>query len=214
MQEAVTAYRERETSVKREMDRVLDLFERANEVLGPKEEIARRGYEGTTKLRTEDAFTGVDALLIMSGEVQRVMDEARELVFPRDPFGKLANLFSGARYARSLNHISGEPLSFRRRDGLPLVLEAMQAQGNGADVTAPANETDERAEFPELIRRTFEQVFSAFHDRCDFTAETLDVIENSLLVVSDKLNELQVEIDQLTVTEQELQQATEQRWIL
>ncbi|MEM8678784.1 MAG: hypothetical protein AAGF97_05430, partial [Planctomycetota bacterium] len=63
---------------------------------------------------------------------------------------------------------------------------------------------------PETIRRTFEQVFDAFHDRCDFTAETLDVIESSLLRVSDKLNELQTEIDRLGVTEQELQQATEQ----
>ena len=177
---AEKAFAEREASVKAEMDRVLKLFGRSNEVLGDKKQLAQRGYQGRTQALSDQTLTHIDELLIMSGEVERVMGEARELIHPSDPMYQAINAISAARYERGINRVSGEPLHFNQDSGIPLVLrnKRERAQDN---------------EEPKEITLTFAEVFDAFHQRCESASESLDIVASSLLQVGDAIDELQIE---------------------
>ena len=187
---AVETFAEREAAVKEEMDKVYGLFERSGEILGSKEKVRKRGYEGETKKLTDHTFEDVDDLIVMSAEVERVMDEAREMIHPKQTTGKIANMFSGSRYERGVNRISGEPLKFHRDKGLPLVIRRESEM------------TGEQP--PEEISMTFDKVFEAFHDRTSTAEDTLGTIENSLLEVDERLKKLQENIEQATSIDREL----------
>ena len=188
---ALQALQGRETSVKAEMDRVLQLFSRGNEILGSKERIVERGYAGDTLAMSHRALENIDDLLIMSNEVERVMREARELIFPQSWWASVANLISGARYEQGIHRMTGEPLRFLRNQGLPAIL---------ADDAARAANGDP----PEEITATFEKVIGAFHDRCQDTSALFDSIENSLVQVNDRLHELRQKVDEVTAVDREL----------
>ncbi|MCA9150641.1 MAG: hypothetical protein KDA92_15120, partial [Planctomycetales bacterium] len=193
--QALQAFADREKSVRAEMDQVLVLFDRSREILGTKESMQRRGYTGDTKSLSDEAFQYIDDLLIMSNEVDRVMDEAEELVRPKQVTAKLQNTFSSERYERGINRISGEPLQFHEDQGIPKILQPNQG---------------ENGETPESISLTFEQVFSAFRDRGKAAGATLDQLEHALANVNDELNQLQTQIDEATGIEKELTQLAEQ----
>ena len=197
MDEALEAFKHRDETVAEEMDKVLELFTRSDEILGSKEKIAARGYEGDTRRLSNETFESVDDLLIMSNEVQRVMDESRELIHPSSVGGKIANAFSGTRYERGVKQITGEPLKFRRDRGLPIVLEK-DLQGQF-----------ENGELPEEVTLTFEQVFKAFRERTKDATVTLDVVENALVDVNDKLKTLQERVDEAAALDRELDDAAE-----
>ncbi|MEZ6118944.1 MAG: hypothetical protein R3C28_20575 [Pirellulaceae bacterium] len=190
---ALATFAEREASVKTEMENVLQLFTRSSEILGSKERIVDRGYEGATKELSSAAFQNVDDLLMISNEVQRVLGEASQLIQPTSVTAKLKNLFSAVAYEQGVNRLSGEPLKFDRNQGIPQVLE------NGE------SSTGEPADF---VTSTFEKVFGVFRDRSQTTFQMLDTIENSLLNVNDRLTELRARIDQVSAADQQLNQQT------
>jgi hypothetical protein len=138
----------------------------------------------------------VDDLIVMSSEVERVMDEAEELIEPRSAVGKAVNIFSGSRYKRGMDKVSGKPLEFRRDKGLPLVLE--DQHGNTNEVL------DEDGQPVESIQLTFEDVFARFHDRTERAGQTLDKIEHSFLELNNGLEDLQTAIDEGAELEQEV----------
>ena len=198
MQQAREIFAERKESVGEEVQKVFQLFERSGEVLGSKERITDRGYEGQTRELSEKTFENVDDLIVMSSEVERVMGEAESLIHPKNPLSKAINVFSGSRYAQGIERISGKPLEFRRDKGLPLALEEDGVPVEGAGEVGPDGQP------PESIRLTFEDVFARFHDRSERATVTLDRIETSLLEVNDGLAALQGEIDAATADEQRL----------
>ncbi len=190
------AFLDRQKSVRAEMDRVLQLFDRSREILGPKEKIAARGYDGTTEQLSDEAFAKIDELLIMSNEVDRVMDEVQELIEPHGVVAKVQNQFSATRYERGMNRISGEPLTFHDDQGIPAILAAGQKDEHGQPV--------------DHVSLTFEEVFTAFHQRSEEVTHALDVIESSLLQVNDGLTQLQQRIDEATQIDKQLAAAAEE----
>lgn len=190
--EAVKSLAEREKSVRHEMDRVSELLNRSREILGNRERVEKRGYEGATRALCDETFDTVDDLLVMSNEVDRVMDEARALIYPHDAIGKLVNKFSATPFERGMNRISGEPLTFHENQGIPKILCP-------PELDAP----------PETLSLTFEAVFDAFHQRTGNTADTLTLLEDCMVEVNDKLKLLQVKIDEATVVEKELSELAE-----
>ncbi len=196
--EALEVFEKRDESVSNEMDKVLELFSRSDEILGSKEKVAARGYEGDTRRLSDQTFESVDDLLIMSNEVQRVMDESRELIHPKDVTGSIANAISSSRYERGISQITGEPLKFRRDRGLPIVLEE------------DLKDQFEDGELPEEVTMTFEQVFKAFRKRTNDATVTLDIVENALVDVNEKLTTLQERVDEATSLDRELDDASEQ----
>ena len=192
---AETALAEREEMVAEEMEKVYQLFDRSGEILGNKEKVRQRGYVGSTKKLTDHAFEDVDDLFVMSSEVERVMDEAREMIRPKQAIGRVANLVSAARYERGVNRISGEPLQFHRDKGLPLVIQR-ESERTGAEP-------------PEEVTMTFDKVFEAFHERTKTAQETLNTVEHSLLEVDDRLKALQEQIETTSALDQELSAAAD-----
>lgn len=190
LQRAESALAEREKMVLAEMDKVYELFDRSGEILGDKEKVKRRGYEGTTKKLTGNAFEDVDDLFVMSTEVERVMSEAREMIRPNKIAGKIANLVSSSRFEQGVNRISGEPLEFHRDKGLPLVIQR-ESERTGDEP-------------PESVTMTFDKVFDAFHERTATAEDTLNTIENSLLQVDDDLRALQEQIETTTDLDRQL----------
>ena len=112
MHEAHKVFAERQETVDREVNRVFRLFERSGEVLGSKDRIEDRGYEGQTRKLSEKTFDNVDDLIVMSSEVERVMNEAQQLIHPSNPFARAVNTFSESRFQRGIEQISGKPLKF------------------------------------------------------------------------------------------------------
>ena len=195
----LAAYTERQRSVRGEMDRVVRLFQRSGEILGSRDKVQQRGYEGTTKQLCHQTFDTVDELLIMSNEVDRVMDEASDLIQPEYWYGRLINLFSASRYQQGLNRISGEPLVFHENQGIPAILrpDATAEQATGE----PSLDRSDGGQSRDSISLNFETVFAAFRERTLSAANTLDRIESSLLEASDQLQALQDRIDEATAIE-------------
>ena len=195
MHEAHKIFALRKETVDQEVNRVFRLFERSGEVLGSKDRLEDRGYEGHTRQLSEKTFDNVDDLIVMSSEVERVMGEAEQLIHPTNPLARAVNTFSGSRFKRGLDQISGKPLKFKRDKGLPLVLEEDEAAGDGAAGDGKP---------PPSIELTFDDVFARFHDRSERATATLDRIETALLRVNDGLAELNQEIEKASAAEREL----------
>jgi hypothetical protein len=202
LQRTLKEFASREKVVRGEMDQVLSVFGRASEVLGDRQKVEARGYEGLTRKLVDQAFGGVDELLVMSNEVSRVMKEARGILYPASPVNRLKNLFSAESYERGLNHISGEPVRFHENQGIPAILRKIAKSGPPPEGNSAAND--------EEVSLTFEEVFSAFHERGKGTAETLDRVENALRQLPARLAEVQAQFDEATRLEKELDTANDQ----
>ncbi|MCA9183020.1 MAG: hypothetical protein KDA51_16270 [Planctomycetales bacterium] len=185
---------ERERSVAEQTDGVNTLFVRNDEILGSRENLRKRGYEGRTQQLSNQALDYVDDLFIMSKEIRRVVSEAKELVYPGSPLGRLTNLFSSTRYHRAINHVNGKPLQFNSVDGLPSVLRGQIS-------------LDSNGSLPDQISMTFEDVFQAFKKRGQDATQALDTLETCLADVNDELTSLQHDLEQMTLREKELAQA-------
>ena len=98
MHKALEQVSTRLASISTETDRLDKLFQRNEDILGSRDNLQQRGYEGTTKQLSMRALDYVDDLFIMSKEVKRVVGEAQRLIHPADPWNKLVNLFSSERY--------------------------------------------------------------------------------------------------------------------
>ena len=196
--QARQAYAAQKKLVDREVDSVFELFEHSNEVLGSRERLVDRGYEGQTRRLAEQTFDNVDDLIVMSREVERVMAEAGELIHPRHWWGRLVNLFSGHSFERGQERISGKPLEFRSDYGLP---NAMQAPRPEAGVDAE----------PPVVRLTFDEVFRNFDERTDQATALLDRIEQCLLDVNDRLGALAIELESLEQLDHQVTQRAEQQ---
>ena len=194
MLRAQTELAERQRSVAEQTDGINTLFVRNEEILGNREKLKKRGYEGRTQQLSTQALDYVDDLFIMSKEVRRVLGEARELVYPSTASARLANQFSPSRYQQAINLVSGKPLQFSRVDGLPSVLrDQIPLTADGA--------------LPDHISMTFEDVFQAFKNRGQNATQALDTIESCLANVNDELSALQRDFEQMTVCEKKFTQA-------
>ena len=197
MLEAQRKLGEREGSVGSETDNIDVLFERNDEILGNRERLQKRGYEGLTRQLSEQALNYVDDLFIMSKEVRRVLGEARELVYPSSIYGKLVNLFSNSRYQQAVNLVTGKPLRFTKLNGLPHVLhDRVKLNPDGT--------------VPDEITMTFEDVYKAFEQRGDDAESSLNTIEHCLTEIHDTLNARQQDLEQAAAQEKELALAAEQ----
>lgn len=210
---SIQAFAERESSVRQEMDHVVQLFSRSGEILGDRDRLAARGYEGETKSLSEQTLQYVDDLFVMSSEVKRVMEDAKAMIRPGNPWGWLVNLVSAAPFERGINHVTGKPLRFSRDKGLPLVLRELPGvlSGTGAaeESAAVGAATSAAAEEPESVALTFEQVFAAFRKRYQDAVDGLNRLETSLANIQDELKRFRDGIDRAIAADKQLAAATQ-----
>jgi hypothetical protein len=202
MQKAIEEYKKRQESVILETENIDKLFEKNRSLLGSKERVDQRGYEGRTKDVSYQALAYVDDLFIMAKEVRRVLAEARARIEPSSISDKLTNYFSSANYQEAIDHISGAPLKFSRETGLPRILQDI-ARGKKKNAAGSGDETAAAMEV------TFEEVYEALGKRSQEAERNLQIIETSLTGIDDALKEVQQGIAQVTQQETALHQDAE-----
>jgi predicted nucleic acid-binding Zn-ribbon protein len=204
LKQAIDAFTQREDSVRQETDQIDKLFTRNADILGSREKIGERGYTGQTRQVSEAALNSVDDLFIMSKEVNRVLEQARQLVYPTSLTGRVKNLFSSERYHQAMQLLSGKPLKFTRRDGLPWVLRDQLAKKMG--LSQPLEEN----QIPDEISLTFEEAYDAFRQRGVEARDTLATIEDCLTNVHERLDRLQSQLSEVSEREKALAAAASQ----
>ncbi len=197
---AIAALTRQQTMVKQAMDDVLKLFHRSNEILGSSEKVEKRGYVGETDRLSDATFASIDDLLVMSNEVERVMGDARQLVFPDNLLRRLTNTFRATPFHQALHQIDGKPLVFHRDQGIPAIL---------ANPSNSPQSTDDETGLPATVNLTFDEVLSAFRQRCADANATLDELEEYLLTVNDALRSLQSQMEETISTDRMMHQAAE-----
>lgn len=202
MQKAIDEFKKRQESVILETENIDKLFEKNRSLLGSKEKVDQRGYEGRTKDVSYQALGYVDDLFIMAKEVRRVLAEARARIEPSGFADKLINYFSSANYQEAIDHISGAPLKFSKETGLPRILQDI-ARGKKKIAAEAVNETAAAMEV------TFEEVYEALGKRSQEAERNLQIIETSLTRIDDALKEVQQGIAQVTEQETALHQDAE-----
>ncbi|MEY4566195.1 MAG: hypothetical protein RLY14_1165, partial [Planctomycetota bacterium] len=202
MQKAIEEYQKRQESVILETENIDKLFEKNRSLLGSKERVDQRGYEGRTKDVSYQALAYVDDLFIMAKEVRRVLAEARARIEPSGFTDKLINYFSSANYQEAIDHISGAPLKFSKETGLPRILQDI-ARGKKKIAAEAVNENAAAMEV------TFEEVYEALGKRSQEAERNLQIIETSLTGIDDALKEVQQGIAQVTEQETALHKDSE-----
>ena len=195
----------REASVRAETDNLDRLFARSGDLLGSTEKISQRGYVGATREVALRALGHVDDLFILSKEVKRVLEEARQLVYPLRPISRLVNLFTRERYEQAIRHLSGKPLKFSKASGLPTIVQEISF-GKKSNATPPIVAHSA----PDEITLTFEDAYGAFQKRGDDAEAALTEFENALTEIHDVLSSLQKSLETLAENEKKLQQAAVQ----
>lgn len=179
------AFRElarQEDAVQKETDRTGLLFTRANDLLGSRERIEKRGYEGKTKELSMKIMDTIDNLFILSKEMRRVLELARSVILPTDFKNRWRNRFSSELYAEGISLLNGKSLLFLEAHGLPRILR----QTTGEDLVANSNGE---------VEITFETAFSLFEKQGAEAAAMLDRLESALTSSQDLLSQSQKRLD-------------------
>ena len=178
---------ERERSVVEQTDGINTLFVRNEDILGSREQLKKRGYEGRTQQLSNQALDYVDDLFIMSKEIRRVMQRNQRIGLPQSLVGSTLELIQPHALSTGYQSSQRKPLQFNRVDGLPLVLrDQVTANSDGS--------------LPDQISMTFENVFQAFKKRGVDAGQALDTVEMCLSEVNDSLTDLQRDLEQTTVS--------------
>ena len=210
MQKAQQALADREASIRRETDQLDRLFMRNEDILGSREKVDARGYVGKTRELALSAFQYVDDLFIINKEIKRVLNEARSLATPADPWNQLVNLFSASHYQQALEHISGKPLKFSRVTGIPTLFRDAQLSGTTSGPSELPGSAGISTELPDEISLTFEQIHAALEQRGQQAEQALSTIETCMTSVQDRLNQAQQDLQEVFEQDRALAQATAQ----
>ncbi|XZE33040.1 hypothetical protein SH501x_003812 [Pirellulaceae bacterium SH501] len=195
------AFRElarQEDAVQKETDRTGLLFTRANDLLGSRERIEKRGYEGKTKELSMKILDTIDNLFILSKEMRRVLELARSVILPTDYKNRWRNRFSSELYAEGISLLNGKSLLFLEAHGLPRILR----QTTGEDLVA--NSKGE-------VEITFETAFSLFEKQGAEAAAMLDRLESALTSSQDLLSQSQMRLGDALELDRKLSERSEGR---
>lgn len=83
-------------------------MDRAAIVVGPIDELESRGYQGETLRLSKEALERIDEAFVLSSNVQKILEEADQLVHPASPLSRSRNLVSGGRYEDAVDLLDDE----------------------------------------------------------------------------------------------------------
>ncbi|MCU0715684.1 MAG: hypothetical protein MUD03_06110 [Pirellula sp.] len=198
MNKAIRELARQEEALQKETDRTSQLFTRANDLLGSRDRIEKRGYEGKTKELSIKILETVDNLFIISKEMRRVLGLARSVIHPTAWKDNWRNRFSSELYAEGISLLNGKSLSFLEAHGLPRILR----QTTGDEL--PANSKGE-------VEITFETAFSLFEKQGAEAAAMLDRLESALTSSQDLLSQSQMRLDDALEIDRKLSERSEGR---
>jgi len=183
-EEAETLVVSRKKEMTEIVNRLFHLMDRASVVVGPVDELEKRGYEGETLELSRKALGRIDEAFVLSSHVQRIVEEAESLVFGKNPWSWSRNLISGGLYARAVDLLDDEVVC-HPEEGAVLKDEA---KGEERERVAAAEE-----EYAIPIDAWKAKTEGAL----DEAKECLDVVDDAWSTIVSRCEELRKGIDGL-----------------
>ncbi len=186
--------------VREQTNELFTLMDRSATVVGSAANLEERGYTGETRQLSEQIIEDVDELFIMSACVRRVLRDAEKLIQPGNPLHQIYNQFFAERYERAQNRLRDEPIRFRPEEGIEPILRSERGEPERMLGKLEAHEP-------------FELSFGALIDACNQhvtrATENLNTVENAWATISETLEILQTDCDELAARERKLAAAAE-----
>ena len=195
---------EREKEVRQELDGMGDLLKRADIVIGDRDAIARKGYQGKTKELSDKALDDIDLILVMSSSVDKVIDEAKEKIEPTSPWSKITNWWSPENFNEGFELLENKPIEFGENEGI--------AQALKHDAVDDLDTSD--GDKPAKISLSFTELFKIFRERSISANETIGRVETGWTQIVSTNQDLQHAIDEASRHEQASREATENDGLL
>ena len=190
---------QRQQEVREELDGMGELLKRADVVIGDRDAIARKGYQGKTKDLSDKALDDIDQILVMSSSVDKVIDGAKEKIEPTSVWSKITNWWSPENFNEGFELLENKPIEFDENEGIALVREH--------DAINDLETTDD--DKPSKISLSFTELFKIFRERSDSANETIGKVEMGWTQIVSTNQDLQNAIDEASRHEQESREATE-----
>lgn len=215
---ALEKFESRQQEVQREMEGVGDLLKRADIVIGDREAIERKGYQGETKALSEKALSDIDDILVMSSSVDKVLDVAKAKIQPQSLWQRIKNWFSPSGYDEGYELLETRPVEFDSTDGIVLVADEADAiaveagkaaQGSEASATQAHGDRNRDGEPTKVLSLNFADLFKIFRRRSDRAAATIDQVEQGWTMITSTNADLQQAIDEAYENEKLAREATE-----
>ncbi len=218
----------RQAEVRRELEGVMELIERGQTVIGDRDEVERKGYAGVTRDVSLAALRDVDNLLVMSNSVDRVLEQAAQLIRPGGLWGILVNAVSGSRLQQGFDLLDREPIRFGANEGVTLVLDDQKALQDPQQQTPAARDAEETTAegslAPQTKRRktsvaasegdpgeitlSYSELFRLFRAKSTRTAEAIQRVEDAWSRIVQTAAEVQTKIDQAQAAERQASDAS------
>jgi len=170
-------------------DRIFDLLDRCRANVGTGADLKESRTSGTTRELSEEALRDVDELFVMSGCVDRLIDEAENLSRPSGVGSRVRNLFAKKPFARTLELLREKPVEFSPEEGLEMILRREDGKTYEPVIDDPRRR--------EAFRMTFEELVAAFDKKAEEAEIEIERIENgwaqifpALKGVGDRLEKL------------------------
>ena len=195
---------QREKEVRDELDGMGELLKRADVVIGDRETIARKGYQGKTKQLSSKALDDIEQILVMSSSVDKVIDEAKQKIEPTSLWTKVTNWWSPENFNEGFEILENKPIEFGENEGIALVREH--------DAINDPNNTD--GDGPRKISLSFTELFKIFRERSISAHQTIGQVESGWTQIVSTNKDLQSAIDKASQHEQKATEATEEDGLL
>lgn len=195
---------QREKEVRDQLHGMGDLLKRADVVIGDREAIIRKGYQGKTKDLSSKALDDIDQILVMSSSVDKVIDQAKQKIEPSALWTKVTNWWSPENFNEGFEILENKPIEFDENEGIALVREH--------DAINDPNNTD--GDRPQKISLSFTELFKIFRQRSISANETIGKVESGWTQIVSTNKDLQSAIDEASLHEQKAREATEDDGLL
>lgn len=198
---------QREREVRKELDGMGDLLKRANVVIGDRDAIKRKGYQGKTRDLSNKALDDIDQILVMSSSVDKVIDKAKQRIEPTSLWTKITNWWSPENFNEGFELLESKPIEFDENEGIALVHQhdAM----NNPNPPGDTEKNDSSGDAPRKIALSFTELFKIFRARSMSANETIGQVETGWTQIVSTNKDLQNAIDEASTHEQKAREASE-----
>jgi uncharacterized membrane protein YgcG len=184
-----------EATLKRRSDGLFGLLDRTAKAVGSAHALERSGWKGETMRLARETLADVDHLFVLASGLDRVLEEARELLFPANPVGGSVNLVSGRRYERAVEMLEKRPLRFSPEDPVRRMLQGRKLDEWSDLLGKHGGE--------EVFTLTFPELNGVFEERAARAVGSLAVLENCWVEVETLRGELEKSLDATAALERE-----------
>lgn len=151
-------------------DGLFDLLDRTSKAVGSTAVLDGSGWTGETLRLSRQTLADVDHLFILACGIERVLDQARLLLFPTNVFATCLNHVSASRYERALVLLEQEAVQFSPDDPLRPILQGRETK----EWQGLLGRREEEVSFT----LTFIELNEAFRERAARTVAALGVLES------------------------------------